>query len=145
MKHSDSRRIVPSSAIATVLFVLLFIIELLVICGILEVRTSTIERIAPWAYKPFTKLTGEHLDSGVQNISDVEEEKDESGDISGLGAVAGFGSDAVVVEVDTNAVVPEYAPLETETIPAATEQEEPTDNQSTNPPPAKPEDVVPVG
>jgi len=56
MSKKESRRRVPVSAIAIAVFVLLVVFEVLVIGGALEIKSSTVARIAPWAYEPFLRL-----------------------------------------------------------------------------------------
>ena len=63
MKNKESRRIVPVSAFVLVLLVILVVCEALVIGGSLEVKASSIAKVAPWAYEPFLRLVGEHPDS----------------------------------------------------------------------------------
>ncbi len=139
MKNRESRRIVPISIVTAVVFVLVVAFELLVIGGAVDVKASTIARLAPWAYEPFLKLVGEHPDSKVH--SSVP---------SGLGAmkpsamevVASFETEAPSSATDTNAMSGTNAV----TRPSATEQQ--VETSSTNEPaPSEPtpEQVEPVG
>jgi len=69
MSKKESRRRVPVSAIAIAVFVLLVVFEVLVIGGALEIKSSTVARIAPWAYEPFLRLVGEHPESDTMKES----------------------------------------------------------------------------
>lgn len=145
MKDLETRRIVPMSVLAIVVFIVLGVFELLIIGGVLELNAATVKRVAPWAYEPFLKLVGEHPDLNMEAAAPQEEGKGRSGEISAIGSVAGFGTEEISVGVDTNFTKPVDVPLEPVTVPSESTEEVAPVGPSTNPPQVKPEDVVPVG
>jgi hypothetical protein len=135
-----SRRIVPVSVAATVCFVLLATFELMVFGGVFQVKASVVRQVAPWAYEPFLKLTGEHPETNpalLQNEAPDETKKGVSA--SSMATVAGFRPEELSIELDTDG-------FETNTVP---ESGRPTDagrdaeQDAEDPVPM--EEIVPVG
>lgn len=62
MKNGESRRIVPESIAAWTVVSILFLFELIVLFGGLEINGATVARLAPWAYSGYSWLVGEHSD-----------------------------------------------------------------------------------
>lgn len=134
MKNRESRRIVPVSVITLVVLAVLVVFEALIIIGALEVRTSTIAKVAPWAYEPFLRLVGEHPDS-YRHRGGQDKEEDSRPGASGIELVAGLHGERL--DADTNRI-----PDSTE-LPDSGEEPSP---ETDSPPPEKSSDeVVPVG
>ena len=79
---NDERRIEKRKTSLLTRFVflivlILFLGEGLVLGGLLELNTSTVERCAPWAYESFLHLIGEHPAHPVSVLAIVEEGKKE--------------------------------------------------------------------
>jgi hypothetical protein len=62
MKNGESRRIIPESIAAWTVVSSLFLFELSVLFGGLEIKGAAMARIAPWAYSLYSRLVGEHPD-----------------------------------------------------------------------------------
>ncbi|MBN2685043.1 MAG: hypothetical protein JXR40_07175 [Pontiellaceae bacterium] len=62
MKNGETRRIIPESIAAWAVLSILFIFELSVLFGGLEIKGTTVARVAPWAYSLYSRLVGEHPD-----------------------------------------------------------------------------------
>jgi len=144
MSKKESRRRVPVSAIAIAVFVLLVVFEVLVIGGALEIKSSTVARIAPWAYEPFLRLVGEHPESDTMKES-AQDRTAQGGDTpSGMAAVAGFNPDGLIIDLDTQPEESAAADAETN-LPDETPSNAVPAEAITNPVPDHPEQVVPVG
>ena len=123
MDKRETRRVNPVAQIAFFAVAILVVFEALVIGGVLELKAQTVAKYAPWAHEPFLRLVGEHPDSPrFREPKPVES------------------------PVAAPSVMP--APVETNTAAAVTnvvlEPIVPV-SEPTNPPPAKREEVVPVG
>jgi hypothetical protein len=145
MSNKESRRIVPVSAFAIAAFAVLVVFEVLVIGGVLELKASTVARIAPWAYEPFLRLVGEHPESAMLRETNRSREETRTNKASGISSVAGFNPDALTLELDAEAATgepsePEQA-LSTEQQPVTN----PDEPKQTNQIPDRPKAVVPVG
>ncbi len=134
MKNRESRRIVPASMIAIAVFTLLAVLEVSVICGVMQVNAAAIAKVAPWAYEPFLKLVGEHPDSYRQRGS-TESSGEQAEEAASLDLLAGLGAEELLAE--TNAV------QESTVTPVV--EEEPAADPETAEPEAPPKKVVPVG
>ena len=127
MAKLETRRINPIAHVTLVVVTLVVVFELLMIGGILELKSATVAKYAPWAYEPFLKLVGEHPDS-VARWAPVEETEVSDGDILSDGL-----PDLPVTNDTTSATN------------AAPEPEPPPVDAPTNMPPADPEEFIPVG
>jgi len=125
---NEARRIVPAAYLATGVVGVLFVLELVVLSGALELNPATVADFAPWAYDPFLKLIGEHPSqfTEAQSVS-----------TNSVVTVAGFDPETLSITLDaaegitgTNVVIEPTVPLYEEEL-----EDEPLD----------PEDVVPVG
>jgi len=144
MSKKESRRRVPVSAIAIAVFVLLVVFEVLVIGGALEIKSSTVARIAPWAYEPFLRLVGEHPESDTMKES-AQDRTAQGGDTpSGMAAVAGFNPDGLIIDLDTQPEESDGGDTETN-LPDETPSNAVPAEAITNTVPDHPEQVVPVG
>jgi hypothetical protein len=133
MKSKESRRLVPVAFVAVVTFAVVFVCEALVIGGVFEMRSSTVAKVAPWAYEPFLRLVGEHPDSNWQGPPSPGPQEARS-EMTTLDMVKGLRPDAAVEE--TNGI-PEVEPA------LEPEAEKPAATAETPAAPAK--KVVPVG
>ena len=145
MSKKESRRIVPLAVVAIAGFVVLVAFEVLIIGGAVGIKSSTVARIAPWAYEPFLRLVGEHPESAALRGSVGDQKEEGTGVPSGMASVAGFNPDALVIELDVQPeeggdVVPEAVVTDDTSSNAV-----PAGSSITNPVPEDPEDVVPVG
>lgn len=115
---------------ATAAFVLLTVFEVLVLTDAIEVKASTVAKIAPWAYEPFLRFVGELPGTPPHATPSRGTAKKES---TAMELMTGLSPKALTLDVETN-VVPE-----TNEVPA-----QPTET-STNAPAKKSQEVVPVG
>ncbi len=60
MKSIETRRISRVAQLAAVLVGILFLFEIVMLCGIVDLKSDWVAKNAPWAYEPFLRLTGEH-------------------------------------------------------------------------------------
>jgi len=143
MRKKESRRRVPVSAMAIIVFAVLVVLEMLLLAGALEIRSSTVARIAPWAYEPFLKLVGEHPESDTMKESAFDRTAGGADMPSGMAAVAGFNPEGLIIDLDTQAEESE----DPETVVPAENPSNavPADAAITNPVPAPSGNVVPVG
>jgi len=117
----------------------------LVIAGALEIKSSTVARIAPWAYEPFLKLVGEHPESDTMKES-VQDRTAQGGAVpSGMAAVAGFNSEDLTIDLDTQTEESEDLAAESVEPAEAPSNAVPAGSSVTNPPAAEPKKVIPVG
>ncbi len=138
MREKESRRIVPVSYAAIAVLALVFAFEAAVMGGLLEIRSSTVARIAPWAYGPFLKLVGEHPD--VQTWRTAPAPPAPGAEASGAAVVAGIDPSLLSVEIDpaapaTNILLETIVPVQ-----AAPERSESAAGEQ-----SPDEDAVPVG
>ena len=145
MSKKESRRIVPLSAVAIAVFVMLVVFEVLVIGGAFGVKASTVARIAPWAYEPFLRLVGEHPESESMKNMVRDRNEDGTGTPSGMASVAGFNPDGLVIDLD--AQPEEGGDITPEAVFPAGDPSNaaPAESSITNPVPIRPVDVEPVG
>jgi len=88
-----------------------------VITGGVEIKASTVKRVAPFAYEPFLKLMGEHPSmissrmAAKKNVS-AEPESD-----SGVATIAGFRPEELSVKIDgvDSAVLEPVVPVKEKT------------------------------
>jgi len=97
MKQVEQRRIVPMSYLTIIFFMIFGILQVVVIAGVLEIKSSTVKRIAPWAYEPFLRFMGEHPDSRPRLDTGKKKKKKSS---SGIAQVAGFTPDQLDISLD---------------------------------------------
>lgn len=136
MNKKASRRNVPASWIAKIVLGLLLLFEVSLICGVTEIKGSTIVKVAPWAYESFLRLVGE--EPGAAHAMKRGETETDTGKI-----------DPAVSNVVANVTPAELAlPVETNVDKAlpAVDSEPPVEAPATNTPPSSTEEeAVPVG
>ena len=144
MAKLETHRINPIAHITLVAVIILIIFEVLVMGGVLELKSQAVAKYAPWAYEPFLKLVGEHPDSASRWAT--VEEADESDPIilSEVNA-KGLEASAIPVLVSTNEMVLEANILLEASVPLETETEPIPVDVPTNAPVADPEEIIPVG
>ena len=106
MKIKESRRIVPISMVTLVALGVLFVFEMMVMLGAVNLKASFVAKVAPWAYEPFLRLVGEHPDSYSRRNS-AGTDDDSWTENSGADADALFSTD--IMSADTNAAPAEAA------------------------------------
>ncbi len=141
MNELETRRINPISRFAMLGVAILVVFEVLVICGVLELKANTVAKYAPWAYEPFIKLVGEHPDSSPRWA--MIEEKKEPATESEEANVTGLEPSAIPLLVETNAVALSTNVVLEATTPQDADPEPIPVLIPTNAP--KPETIVPVG
>lgn len=136
MKNVQEHRVVPVAMVMTIIMSCIGLFEVVVVAGGLEIKSSTIKRIAPWAYAPFLRMVGEHPEQFKGTEADTKPKMSSS--IAGLAKVAGFSAD----ELDITLEGTEPVNLETILEPTVPVPEiiEPTEVE-----PIDPADVEPVG
>ncbi len=98
MKNIDERRIVPASTVAIVAFSVLVLFELTFFSGAIEMKASTVKKVAPWFHGTFLRMMGE--DSNGQATSVVPKAAAETPkEASGVATVAGFAPEELAVEI----------------------------------------------
>jgi hypothetical protein len=144
MAKLETRRVNPLAHITLVAVIILIIFEVLVMGGVLELKSQAVAKYAPWAYEPFLKLAGEHPDSAPRWA--VVEEVDESDPVVLPEVnVTGLEPSAIPLLVSTNeASIASHVVLEA-SVPLETEAEPIPVVAPTNAPAAEPEEIVPVG
>ncbi len=140
MKNVEARRTVPISVITLVLFCLMAVLQVFVITGGYELDASSVKKVAPWAYEPFLKITGEHPDTRPEwAVGANEDEK-----VAEVIKIGGIRPDAIPVTIEDQpapakkVIIEPTKPLEQPrtVIPVTTPEKEEKEN---------PEEVVPVG
>ena len=134
MDKVESRRVAPIGWVTTIVVLILFAFELLMMFGAIELRAATVAKYAPWAYEPFLKLVGEHPDSAPVAVKQKSKKgPTKKSELLDIIDVTGISAEAIKVDLDID--VPE--PAERAVLEPVVEPE---------PEPAKdPKDVVPVG
>ncbi|MBN2163432.1 MAG: hypothetical protein JXR25_00980 [Pontiellaceae bacterium] len=92
MSRKIPSRVVPISVIAIALLAMLILCEILIMGGFLEVRASTVARIAPWATESFLKLVGDHPDSPWR----IRKNAPDAPGPSTMDVIAGFDPNALL-------------------------------------------------
>lgn len=124
MDKRETRRVNPIAQIAFFAVAILVVFEALVIGGVLELKAQTVAKHAPWAYEPFLRVVGEHPDSAWFREPQTVESPAEGFSLSALPMETNAPESAA-----TNLVIEPTTPV----------------SVSTNPPPSKREEIVPVG
>ncbi|NNJ71103.1 MAG: hypothetical protein HKP10_07445 [Kiritimatiellales bacterium] len=136
MKDSTYKRSIPVAAVASVVLLILGLVELFVIMGGLTLRTATVRQVVPWAYEPYLKLVGEHPDSlSKWAVTEPQEKNVKSKPASSITSFAGFRPEQIPVTLEN-----------VEKRPAVVPQEKPSIAPAPTNKPSKPEQSdVPVG
>ena len=147
MKPLGTRRIVPVSAITIVAFSVLGVFELIVISGGLQLKASTVKKVAPWFHGTFIRLVGEHPDTRPEwSVAkrQAEEVTAKPDSASAMATVAGFSPGELSVEIEGADKPPEQPVME-----PTQQQEEPSPGDPDKVPNTTPAEVVdddePVG
>lgn len=144
MAKLETRRINPIAHITLVAVIILIIFEALVMGGVLELKTQTVAKYAPWAYEPFLKLVGEHPDSAARWAT-VEEVDESDPVVLPEANVTGLEPSAIPVLISTNETIITTNVLLKASVPLETETEPIPVVVPTNAPNLDPEEIVPVG
>ncbi len=132
MDKQETRRVNPVAQIAFLAVAILVVFEALVIGGVLELKAQTVAKYAPWAHEPFLRLVGEHPDSAPRRVAAKQPRETEPADLT----VTGLAPSAMPVPMETNDAASATNVVLEPTVPVS---------MPTNPPPAKREEIVPVG
>lgn len=138
MAKLETRRVNPIAQITLAAVVILIIFEVLVMGGVLELKSQTVAKYAPWAYEPFLRLVGEHPDS-ASRWATVEEVDESDPIVLPEVNVTGLEPSAIPLLVPTN-----ETSVATNSVPEP-EAEPIQEVAPTNAPVAVPEEIVPVG
>lgn len=138
MAKLETRRVNPIAHITLVAVVVLIVFEVLVMGGVLELKSQTVAKYAPWAYEPFLRLVGEHPESASRWVT-VEEADDSDPIVLPEINVTGLEPSAIPLLVPTNETL-----IATNAVPEI-EPEPIPEIAPTNAPVAEPEEIVPVG
>ena len=144
MGKQETGRRNPIAHITLFFVVLLFIFEVSVIAGIFELKAQTVAKYAPWAYEPYLRLIGEHPDSTPRWVT-VEEAKEEPAEEIAIANMTGLEPSAIPVLIETNEAVLATNLILEASVPLKVEPDPIPVSTPTNEPPAKSEEVVPVG
>lgn len=87
MKKYETRRVTPVAYIAAIVVSLLVGLEIVAISGVLELRSSTVERYVPWAAASYRKMVGEEAESKVVSLEAPAAEVPEMPSLN-LGSIA---------------------------------------------------------
>ncbi len=126
MDKRETRRVNPIAQITFFAVAILVVFEALVIGGVLELKAQTVTKYAPWAREPFQRLVGGHPELAPRREPEPVE--------STVAGIAGFAVLPVPEETNDTALTTNVV-LEP-TVPVS---------MPTNSPPAKLEEIVPVG
>lgn len=132
MTDVEQRRVVPVSMVMTTLFSILGVLQISVIAGGLEVKSATVQKVAPWAYEPFLKLVGEHPDQLRYKVKQSEEDAESSN--SGITTIAGFAPGELGIELENAIDLPGTNILLEPSVPVPEPEEKP-----------EPDSDIPVG
>lgn len=127
MDKRETRRVNPIAQIAFFAVAILLVFEALVIGGVLELKAQTVAKYAPWAHEPFLRLVGEHPDSA--RFREPKPVESTTAELPPLAMPMPMETNAAAAAATTNVVLEPTVPL----------------SLPTNPPPANPEEIVPVG
>lgn len=134
MTDVEQRRVVPVSMVMTVCFSIMAVLQVAVIAGGLELKSATVQKVAPWAYEPFLRLVGEHPDQLRYVVK--EGEGGSTSTSSGINTIAGFSPDELEINLENTTAMPSTNVLLEPSIP--TVEPEPEEKPD-------PDSDIPVG
>jgi hypothetical protein len=132
MKDVEQRRFVPISITVITCIALLGVLQLFVVTGGLEIKSSWVQQKMPWAYEPYLRLVGEHPDAIASRL-EMDQATKEQESSSGIGAIAGFAPEDLGVSLDNTTEMPTNGVI---VEPSSPVQDAPEED---------PADAVPVG
>ena len=144
MPKLETRRINPIAHFASLAVVLLVVFEGFVIFGALELDAQTVAKYAPWAYEPFLRLVGEHPESAPR-LARVERTREPEPVESTVAGVTGLEPAAIPVPMETNDTVLATNLVLEPIVPPEVDPDPVPVAAPTNSPPAKQEEIIPVG
>lgn len=114
MNEVESRRIIPISRITIGFVLILAVFQVIMLCGMFELKSSTVKKTAPWFHNTFLKLVGEHPSTRPVAATEAEVPQEKKDSSSAIATVAGFKPEelAVTIEDIENPIIEPTAPVE---------------------------------